>query len=944
VLAFVAGCSHHDAPSAGHAGDSAASAASAASSGAGGLAQSETPPIVAASPSAAQELALPDGVSPVDLAVWPSGPDVALLVRDSLGSHVVGWKAGDARTTPIADLPAGFDARAIATHPIRRTLFVGGRLGAKSQILSLTNDGSTWRSSVMFETPNDVGRLIVGPRPFAQDDSTRYRLFFAAKLSDGSASIHSITENGKIEYQVIGPKSGVVAFPNAPDESAPDQTIAPSATPIAIQPHGEPLLWQDGRGCAHLIDYESKNWGKEHAVAAIPCGGSVSITPNGMAYLSWRAGEPGLSVIVDDGRPATRTATAYTFTSAPVSAPDGNGVIGIVSKGGSHMAIVYSPVSVPLADVANAWQLAGTVCDQGLFATNAGLFRPEASTEQLYSLFDTYSYGDGPSVPFLVTTDLFWENYAAAFNGTFILLERRQAIPDFWSFVSAANDALSRSAPRSAWATAFAAVVGMRQAIPTGEAAHVANDSTTLHSTTLDTNFDFAELKPRGHYTSSAEMKQYFRAMHYLTEMSRLLGAEPLAALPADVQRKALDWIGVYRPFIAPSRARLPWAETSPASIAGYAKHPPDKQAIFPLSWGLDNETLESTVYHQAWPASEQIIGPKGPRMWASGRDVAAVFGSPLARKLLSADFADYPRLRPVMDGISARRPSTSDSSNLYDRWLDALSVEWADSTAFPGAPARSPVWAAKRLQTGLASWATIREATILVNERAGGAEAGEGGFEELVAEVPRGYVEPSPKTFEAIASQFEALAVQVSAMSGIVSASDSLHDEGGLAQPLRDGVLRRLHASADAARGFERMAAKELRGEPLTDAEYAAIRSIGGSVEHAFAVYNSLANKDLALSTPNPLPKVADVAGDLDHGLLEAAVGGPLEWDQIVPFFGRREIALGSVYSYYELTSMKPYDNEQWRKEVDARPHPSWIAPLIAPPAKSCRAAPPPG
>lgn len=136
-------------------------------------------------------------------------------------------------------------------------------------------------------------------------------------------------------------------------------------------------------------------------------------------------------------------------------------------------------------------------------------------------------------------------------------------------------------------------------------------------------------------------------------------------------------------------------------------------------------------------------------------------------------------------------------------------------------------------------------------------------------------------------------------------------------------------------------MAEKELRGEPLTDAEYEAIRSVGGPVEHAFLVYKSLANKDFAISKPEPLPKVADVAGDLDRGLLEVAVGEPLEWAQIVPFFGRREIALGSVYSYYEFHSGKPYDNAQWRKELDTHTRPSWIAPLIAPPAKSCAAAP---
>ena len=90
-----------------------------------------------------------------------------------------------------------------------------------------------------------------------------------------------------------------------------------------------------------------------------------------------------------------------------------------------------------------------------------------------------------------------------------------------------------------------------------------------------------------------------------------------------------------------------------------------------------------------------------------------------------------------------------SAESKLYERWLDAMGTEWADSLRFPGAPPNSRLWDTKRLQTGLASWATLREATILVNERPAGGEAGEGGFEDLLPEKPRGYVEPTPHTFE---------------------------------------------------------------------------------------------------------------------------------------------------------------------------------------------------
>ena len=60
----------------------------------------------------------------------------------------------------------------------------------------------------------------------------------------------------------------------------------------------------------------------------------------------------------------------------------------------------------------------------------------------------------------------------------------------------------------------------------------------------------------------------------------------------------------------------------------------------------------------------------------------------------------------------------------------------------------------------------------------------------------------------------------------------------------------------------------------------------------------------------------------------LEAAVGRPLEWDQVVPYFGRREIVKGSVYSYYEFPSPTPLTDLAWAGKLanpDADPaHPA--------------------
>jgi uncharacterized protein DUF3160 len=930
ALALGAACtSHGDAPSQTVAADRRAAAP---------LAPLSRPPNVSASPDSAASLQLSDDVIPVDLAVSPASATAALLVRYKSGAGaVLMWKAGGAAVAESLPMPAGFAPSAIASHPATESsFFVAGKAGEKSQILALRRAGSSWHSAVVFETDRDIGRLTVGPRPFGTADSIRYRLFFSAKLPDGHWSMRTVTETGKVEYQVAGPASAMADTTGV--EFPPANRTTPSAIPMNVHPRGEPLLWQDDHGCAHIVTYSDKNWGVDRRLNQVPCGVSPLIAPNGAAYLYWKNGQPGVAVVADAGGPAVQQAARYTFTMAPVPAPDGRGVIGIISTAG-HTSVAYAPINLGLGDVANAWQFEGPACTQDALARHAGFFIQGPSTDQLFSLYERNSYDEGYRSPALVTTDLFWENFGAAFNGVFIILERRRAIPAFWSFVDAADQTLSRSAPGTTWAKAFAALTKVRRGVAEDEAGRIMHDTTEVRSSVLDTLFNFGELKPRGHYTTSEEMQQYFRGVHYLTEVGRVSDPSPLSKLPADVQQKAVDWIDAYRAFIAPPRARLVWTSKSALARAPYANHPSDEPYVFPLSWGLDNEILESTVYHEKWKPEDQIIGPSGPQLFTSGLDVAAVYGSSLASSLLSDDLARFPRLGPVLDGLKARRPTLGDGSSLYERWLDALGVEWADSSHFPGVSPSSPVWATKRLQTALGSWSTLREATVLVNERPAAAEAGEGGFEELVTEEPLGYVEPAPRTFEGIAKLFDALARHVETLSDLGSVGDSANVELSKDQPLRQGIIRRLNESAAGIRRFETMAQKELSGQALSDSEYAAIRDVGGIAEHDFLLYKSLAHKDLALSTPDSLPKIADVAGAplSRSGVLEVAVGGPLEWRQIVPYFGRRQVVAGSVYSYYEFYSKKLFNNAEWRKVVDVWPHPPWVQPLVAPSEKTC-------
>jgi hypothetical protein len=500
--------------------------------------------------------------------------------------------------------------------------------------------------------------------------------------------------------------------------------------------------------------------------------------------------------------------------------------------------------------------------------------------------------------------------------------ERQQAVPAFKALVEAAGRELAAKAPGSRLAGAFAAAAATLAGNAGGnaEAAKIIEGKDAGQSEVLGEPVDYRTFAPRGHYTKDEAAKAYFRAVRYLSSI-RLDNNDlaALKALPAETRAAALKWIAVYRAFIAPSRAPLAWDESR--ALASYAQRPQPEARLFPLSWGWDNEVFDAAIHHEDQP----LMGAKGPRMLPTGLDFAAALGNPLANGVLAelGQFKEYPELKARLSGLVARfkDAAAADGDNLYARWIRALAVQWAAEAE--AAPIKGPLWSAKRLQTGLASWATLRHATVLVNDTAA-AECGEAGFEAIIMRPPRGYVEPDPATFSAIADQFDAM---IRIAREVWPAGDALGD----------GVVRRLEQSRDQTRHFGDIAGKELKGEPLSQKDYDDILYVGRAAEHNFLVFFSLQSEENALATPDPIAKVAEVAGRTETGWLEAAVGAPLEWDQIVPSFGRREIVKGSIYAYHEFTSDRPINDEEWRARAAGAGRPSWAAPFVSDRQLSC-------
>ncbi len=896
---------------------------------------------VAPSPSQTAVLTLPAGVTVADYEVSPLGGEVALVLTFADRSQrLTFWRIGEANIGRGAPIPPGLAVKSVTWHPRGERLFLLVKAGSGSQILRADAASARLDPQPVLKTAATLRRLMVGPRPFELAGGPTFRLFFGEMLEGGGAAVRSVTETGEAPYTVIGP---------APDAKPPEGREEPPATiqakfalPLQFHSAGHALLWEDDRHCFHRALYAVDNW-KGSAPLPVSCGGSALYTANGAAILHWQPKTPGLSVrSVLDGRESP-ILPGYSFSSTPSQMPDGRGVVSEESAGG-RTTLRFVPIDLPLADVTNAWMFLETPRDRTLLAERHGLFR-SLESEQLFQLYDTEAYAcgdhDDPRFarrPYLVTTDIFWELFAAAFEGSFLLVERERAMPAFGRFVRLAAAELAKTRPTARTAKAFAAAVAVLDGAPAAgsEAARIVAAAGVADSEALGAPIDYTDFLPRGAYTRGDDTKRYFGAVRYLARLP--LDADDVAGLRAlspEVARAARDWIGFYRPFIAPGRSELVWDDGRGRSDA--ASHPDDKPfSLFPLSWGWDNEALDTTMFHSQWPAAEQVAGPAGPRLLPSGLDLAAIAGNELALALLrqQGELSRYPVLAERIGALRQRFAARAggDGASLYQRWIRALAVQWAaPPAAGPGHEQTfgGPLWPAKRLQTGLASWATLRHATVLVNDRSE-AECGEGGFEPIVMRPPRGYVEPDPASFAVLAGLFDAAIAWL-------ETSRPLTGVGGQGNGLADGIVRRLGESRDKVRLFQAMAEKEVRGAPLTAADYEEILHVGRAAEHNFLIFLSLSKPDFALSNPEPMAKVADVAGGAATAVLNAAVGAPLEWDQVVPYFGRRQIVKGVSYSYYEFSTPQPIDDETWRRRLASEPRPDWVTPYMSDAKLSC-------
>ncbi len=412
---------------------------------------------------------------------------------------------------------------------------------------------------------------------------------------------------------------------------------SPSALPLGFHPAGDRLLFEEP-GKRYREARFTGNWSEEEKpfFGGRLSGGTATWLANGLGLVHWTSGVAGVELVFAPKMESRRVAAEWTFATTPANVPDGRGLVGLTKGADGRQALRYVPVEIPLGNVVNAWMFVEGKDDADRFARHGGLFRT-SDAEQLHSVYDAELYtGSTARRPFVVTTDVFWEDFAAAFQGLFVLRERVQAIPAFWEFVKGARTALSGPGGSKVWGPVFAAAAELEAAAGSAKpAAGIGPEAArilglkTADSPVVGPAFPYGEMKPRGNYAATPRMRSYFMAFRYLTEVARreverrppaerANALADLASLPPAVKAKARTWIGAYEPFIAPGRAPVVF-DDRPFVPPAWASRPADGPGLFPLSFGFDNEVFLTTVFHESWPAPEQIQDPGNRRLLPVG-------------------------------------------------------------------------------------------------------------------------------------------------------------------------------------------------------------------------------------------------------------------------------------------------------------------------------------
>jgi hypothetical protein len=483
---------------------------------------------------------------------------------------------------------------------------------------------------------------------------------------------------------------------------------------------------------------------------------------------------------------------------------------------------------------------------------------------------------------------------------------------------------------------------------------------------------DMSQFQPRGHYTDTAQMQQYFRAMQWLGRVDFRLVETDLEGKQV-VRRNQVEAMLMLESFLnMEDRTRIERIERILSTIVGDSDNmtlsqvPALRQALGSDLTAISDDTLKQVILSNGFGkqqiASHLLIGGldsstplnssfllfgqrytvdshvlsnviwdriRAQRMMPDPLDAAfAALGNGQALSLLHEPLTKYQYagdLHAMRALIDSHEPDFWQSS-LYNAWMHALRKLSPDPqvVADPEAHGKpsllaNEAWGRRILNTQLASWAQLRHDTLLYAKPSYTSAA--------VCEFPDAAVEPYPEFWAAIASYADQGEQLVSALLDPVPQFSQEVD--AYLRELRD-IAVNLQGIAEAQRDHRALSESQLAF--INDAVVLKQDSSGCAlVEYAAGWYTRLFFQASPLAFD---PTIADIhtqptdeVGTPVGRVLHVASGQPTL--MVVTLDGcsagpRAYVGLASSYHERVTENFVRMNDMQWAQEVKASGNPA--------------------
>ncbi len=574
-----------------------------------------------------------------------------------------------------------------------------------------------------------------------------------------------------------------------------------------------------------------------------------------------------------------------------------------------------------------------------------------AKHEQFFHVYDENHY---QYIPSFITTDIYLQVLHKHFSSILRRIEEEKFTPLLSNLLKmmhseslklerlGTDDQIKKAAE---WTTTYLAIAYTSL---TGQPLQVAGDmlqnykdelqrikkSDGMGSEFLNSELiQYSQFKPRGNYTKSPELENYFRCVKWLNTapmfidkdeslLSAVLMASFIKQSPATL--KAFQSFNEAIKFIVGDEDNLSISHVINSITIEEAKAPatlndvnrlitlrkkladinPDK--IKPQKASADaDELLKSTILFTAGRYTfdaeilsklVHVLQPKALRPFPKGLDVFAVFGSKEAENILLNEYNegknwdDYPK---ELFKLKKQFNNPDWNMNIYSKTFEAISNLHSKDDRYPYFM-RTPSWDRKNLVTSLAAWTELKHDMLLYAEQPYAAQAGEGGGPPPPQHI--GYVEPNisfwKKALELIDLQENTLTNMNLITEDIKHINNELREIGNFLLTVSE---------------------KELINEPLSPKEFDEISWLGGRIEYlTFRIFDTdhLPEKERFVAL------VADVYR-YNNTYLEEATGLVDEIYVVTEINGKPYLTRGAVFSYYEFASESPMTDEQWQKQL---------------------------